>query len=146
LSIRHLRQQLLGRLELCLDRAIQRGLLLLQGGMAVPSAFDSGQKIGRRSCYPESFALGIARCAAHMTWEEIMLKLAAVAFALALALPAQAMPLAPIEPPDGLFTTVREACGVGFTRVNGVCVRTPARAAARRCAAGLRVVNGRCVR
>ena len=45
-----------------------------------------------------------------------------------------------------LVLQVREACGVGFTRVNGVCVRTPARAAARRCAAGMRVVGGRCVR
>ena len=75
-----------------------------------------------------------------------MVRLIALAFALALAVPAQAMPVEPIDPPEGLFTTVREACGAGFTRVNGVCVRTPARAAARRCAAGLRVVNGRCVR
>lgn len=61
-----------------------------------------------------------------------MLRLAAVAFALAIASSAQAMPLTPIQQPESLVITVREACGAGFTRVNGVCVRTPARAAARR--------------
>jgi hypothetical protein len=75
-----------------------------------------------------------------------MIRLAAIAIALAVASSAQAMPRAPMLQPDSLVITVREACGAGFTRVNGVCVRTPARAAARRCAAGMRVVNGRCVR
>ena len=32
---------------------------------------------------------------------------------------------------------VREACGVGMHRVNGVCIRTPARRAASRCARGV---------
>ena len=50
----------------------------------------------------------------------------------AIASSAQAVPLAPIHQPDSLVTQVREACGAGFTRVNGVCVRTPARAAVRR--------------
>lgn len=75
-----------------------------------------------------------------------MIKLAVIAFAMAVASSAQALPLAPIQQPDSLITTVREGCGTGFTRVNGRCVRTPARAAARRCAAGLRLVNGRCIR
>jgi hypothetical protein len=78
-----------------------------------------------------------------------MLRLIAVAFALALASSAQAMPLAPSQP-DSLVTTVREACGAGMHRVNGVCVRTAARRAAGRaairCATGMRVVEGRCVR
>lgn len=71
-------------------------------------------------------------------WEVTMTRLAAIALALAFASVAQAMPLAPVHQPESLVTTVREACGAGFTRVNGVCVRTPARAAARRCAAGVR--------
>jgi hypothetical protein len=61
-----------------------------------------------------------------------MMKSALVAMALAIAASAQAMPLAPIQQPESQVITVREACGAGFTRVNGVCVRTPARAAARR--------------
>jgi hypothetical protein len=75
-----------------------------------------------------------------------MIRFAAIAFALAIVSSAQAMPLAPIQHPDSSVIAVREACGVGFTRVNGVCVRTAARAAVRSCAAGLRYVNGRCIR
>ncbi len=52
--------------------------------------------------------------------------------------------------PDSLVTTVREACGAGMHRVNGVCLRTAARRAAGRaavrCATGMRVVEGRCIR
>jgi hypothetical protein len=59
------------------------------------------------------------------------------AFALALVVSAQAMPVAPVEQPDGMIVTVREACGAGMHRVNGVCVTTHARRAARRCAAGV---------
>jgi hypothetical protein len=79
-------------------------------------------------------------------WEENMIKLVAVAFLVALVSPVQAMPRAAIEQPDSLVTTVREACGAGMHRVNGVCVRTPARRQAARCAAGLRYVGGRCIR
>jgi hypothetical protein len=63
-----------------------------------------------------------------------MLRSAAVVFALAIASSAQAMPLTPIQEPESLVITARAACGAGFTRVNGACVRTPARAAARRSA------------
>jgi hypothetical protein len=52
-----------------------------------------------------------------------MIRLIAVAFALALSSSAQAMPLAPLQQPDNMVTTVRELCGVGFHRVGGVCVR-----------------------
>jgi hypothetical protein len=75
-----------------------------------------------------------------------MIKIATVAFGMAVASSAQALPFAPIQQPESLITTVREGCGAGFTRVKGRCVRTPARAAARRCAAGLRLVNNRCIR
>jgi hypothetical protein len=75
-----------------------------------------------------------------------MIRFAAIAFAMAVVSSAQAVPLAPIQHTENIVITVREACGVGFTRVNGVCVRTPARAAARRCGTGLRYVNGRCIR
>jgi hypothetical protein len=61
-----------------------------------------------------------------------MIKLVAVAFLVALASLAQAMPRAAIEQPDSLVTTVREACGAGMHRVNGVCVRAPARRQAAR--------------
>jgi hypothetical protein len=61
-----------------------------------------------------------------------MIRLSALAFVLAVASSAQAMTLAPIHQPESIVSHVREACGAGFTRVNGVCVRTPARAAARR--------------
>jgi hypothetical protein len=65
--------------------------------------------------------------------ETTMIRTSLVAIALtALASSAQSMPLAPIQQPESLVTTVRAACGAGYTRVNGVCVRTPARAAARR--------------
>ena len=65
-----------------------------------------------------------------------MIRLAAVALALSLASVAQAMPLAPVQQPESLVTTVREACGAGMTQVNGVCVRTAARAAVRHNAGG----------
>jgi hypothetical protein len=66
-----------------------------------------------------------------------MLRLIAVAFALTLASSAQALP--PVSPyqPDKLVIQVREACGAGMHRVNGVCVRTHARRAASRCARGV---------
>ena len=72
-----------------------------------------------------------------------MLKLiAVVAFALTVATSVQAMTPAPIVPPtDGMITEIAAACGVGRTRVNGVCVaRTTVRQtrrAVRRCAVGV---------
>ena len=67
-----------------------------------------------------------------------MLKLIAVAgFALAIATSAQGMTPAPLAPPDNMVTQVAVGCGMGRTRVNGVCVaRTTmrhVRRAARRC-------------
>ena len=71
-----------------------------------------------------------------------MIRLIAVAgFALAVATSTQAMTPAPIPQPDGMITQVALACGVGRTRVNGVCVaRTTVRQtrrAVRRCATGM---------
>jgi hypothetical protein len=75
-----------------------------------------------------------------------MIRIITCGFVLAVASSAQAIPLAPIQQPDTMITTVREACGAGMHRVNGVCVRTAARRQAVRCATGMRVVNGVCVR
>jgi len=76
-----------------------------------------------------------------------MIKLVAVAFALAAATSAHAMPLAPLHQPDGMITQVRQVCGPGRVRVNGICVaRTTirhVRREARRCA---RWSGGACVR
>jgi hypothetical protein len=64
------------------------------------------------------------------------------ALALSLAVSAQAAPVAPmIAQPDSIITEIAAACGVGRTRVNGVCVaRTTVRQtrrAVRRCATGM---------
>ena len=48
-----------------------------------------------------------------------------------------AMPLATLRAPTEAIVKVREACGAGMHRVNGVCVRTHARRAASRCARGV---------
>ena len=69
-----------------------------------------------------------------------MIRLIAVAaFALAVATSAGAMTPAPLHGPDGMITQVREACGAGRVRINGICVaRTTTRhvrRAVRRCAA-----------
>ena len=48
-----------------------------------------------------------------------MIRLIAVAFALAVATSAQATPLAPLHQSDGMITQVREACGAGRVRING---------------------------
>ena len=71
-----------------------------------------------------------------------MIKFIVVAgFAISVAASAQAMTPAPIHQPNGMITQVALACGVGRTRVNGVCVaRTTvrhARRSVRRCAAGM---------
>jgi hypothetical protein len=63
-------------------------------------------------------------------------------FVLSVAVSAQAMTPAPIiSQPEGMITEVAAACGMGRTRVNGVCVaRTTVRQtrrAVRRCATGM---------
>jgi hypothetical protein len=67
-----------------------------------------------------------------------MIRLIAIAFALALASSAQAMPPVPLQQTDEMVITVREACGAGMRRTaGGACVRTHARRAASRCARGV---------
>jgi len=72
-----------------------------------------------------------------------MIRLIAIgAFALFLAVSAQATPIAPVlAQPDSMITEIAAACGAGRTRVNGVCVaRTTVRQtsrAVRRCATGM---------
>ncbi len=62
-----------------------------------------------------------------------MIRLIAVAFALAVATSAQAMSPAPLHHlADGMITQVREACGAGMHMVNGACITTSARRHVRR--------------
>jgi hypothetical protein len=51
-----------------------------------------------------------------------MIRFVGVIFALAVATSAQAMSPAPLHQPNGMITQVREACGAGRVRINGVCV------------------------
>lgn len=97
-----------------------------------PSALERG--LTHRVCGPIGFL------------EDKMIRIVAVAFILAAGATAYAMPRASIHQADSLVTTVREACGAGMHRVNGVCVRTAARRNAARCATGMKLVEGRCVR
>jgi hypothetical protein len=75
-----------------------------------------------------------------------MMRLIGVAFALALASSAQAMPIAPLEQVDGIIVQVRQGCGLGRQLLDGVCVRnSKVRVIVRQCRARkMRVVNGRC--
>ena len=64
-----------------------------------------------------------------------MIRIISVVFVLALASSStQAMPLVAIQQPDSMVTEVLAACGVGQTRVNGVCVSRHHKRQARRCA------------
>ncbi len=64
----------------------------------------------------------------------MMIKLMAVAaFALAVATSAEAMTAAPIHQPDNAITQVAYGCGMGRTRVGGVCVARTTIRHARRC-------------
>ena len=69
-----------------------------------------------------------------------MIRLIAVAaFTLAIATSAHAITLAPLNQQDRIITQVREACGAGRVRINGVCVarttKRQVRRHVRRCAA-----------
>jgi hypothetical protein len=72
---------------------------------------------------------------------EAMMRLIAVAFALALVSSAHAVPLAPLLQVEGASTEIAYGCGAGRTRVGGVCVarttKRQARRAVRRCTAGV---------
>ena len=62
--------------------------------------------------------------------------IAAAAFAVAIATSAQAMSPAPLHQPDGMITQVREACGAGRVRINGVCVARTTKRQIRRSTVG----------
>ena len=52
-----------------------------------------------------------------------MIKLiAAATLALGFATSVEAMPRAPLQQPESMVTQIREGCGAGRVRVNGVCV------------------------
>lgn len=53
---------------------------------------------------------------------------------LAVGTPAQAMSLARLHQPDSAVTQVAAGCGVGRTRVGGVCVARTTKRKVRRCA------------
>jgi hypothetical protein len=72
-----------------------------------------------------------------------MIRLIAIAaFAIVVTTSVEATPVAPINEPEGMFTQAAVGCGVGMTRVNGVCVSRAAKRHARRCA---RWSGGACV-
>jgi hypothetical protein len=55
--------------------------------------------------------------------EKLMIRsIAVAAFVLVVATSAEAMPPVPIHQPDGMTTQVAYGCGLGRTRVAGVCV------------------------
>ena len=74
----------------------------------------------------------LARRANGYTEKTKMIKLIAVAFALVAATSAHAMSPAPLHQPDGMITQVREGCGVGRVRINGICVARTTRRHVRR--------------
>jgi hypothetical protein len=84
------------------------------------------QSARRRTLLIQEIFLG------RFIWEMTMIRFIAVAFALALSTPAQAMSPAPLHQPDRMITQVREACGAGMHMVNGACITTSARRHVRR--------------
>ena len=74
----------------------------------------------------------LARRANGYTEKTKMIKLIAVAFALVAATSAHAMSPAPLHQPNGMITQVREGCGVGRVRINGICVARTTRRHVRR--------------
>ena len=58
--------------------------------------------------------------------------IAAAALVLSVATSAQAMSPAPLSQPDGLTMQIAYGCGVGRTRVAGVCVARTTKRQARR--------------
>jgi hypothetical protein len=65
---------------------------------------------------------------------EMIRFIAIAAFALAIATSAQAITLAPLHQSDNMITQVREACGAGRVRINGICVARTTKRQVRRCA------------
>ena len=76
----------------------------------------------------------LARRANGYTEKTKMIKLLAVAFALVASTSAHAISPAPLHQPDGMITQVRQGCGVGRVRINGICVARTTRRHVRRAA------------
>ena len=93
----------------------------------------SGHCAPKANCQTIGFGSTLQR---EITMEDRhMIRIISVAFVLALASSStQAMPLAAIQQPDSMVTKVVAGCGVGMTRVNGVCVSRHHKRQARRCA------------
>jgi len=51
-----------------------------------------------------------------------MIRLLITVAALAVATSAEAMSPAPLHQADGVITQVRQACGLGQVRINGICM------------------------
>ena len=76
-----------------------------------------------------------------------MIRLIAFAFVLVVATSAQAMSPVPLHQSDSIITQVRQACGAGRVRINGVCVaRTTTRHVRRQVRRCGRWHGGVCVR
>jgi hypothetical protein len=60
-------------------------------------------------------------------------RIAVAAFALAAATSAEAMTAAPIRQPNNAITQVAYGCGMGRTRIGGVCVARTTMRHERRC-------------
>jgi len=76
-----------------------------------------------------------------------MIRLIAIAFTLLVATSAHSMPLAPVQQPDGIAMQVRQGCGAGRVRINGICVaRTTIRQTRRHVRRCARWGGGACLR
>ena len=53
-----------------------------------------------------------------------MIRITTLAFALAVATSAQAMPVPKLDVPEGIVTHVAQACGVGFRRIRRMCTQS----------------------
>jgi hypothetical protein len=73
--------------------------------------------------------------------ESSMLRYFVVLAVLTLAVPVQAIQVSPGSNPTGIVVPVREACGAGMHRINGVCVRN-----VKACPIGTHLDGGRCVK
>ena len=70
-----------------------------------------------------------------------MLRYIVVLVVLAVAMPVQAIQVAPSNNQGRIVVQIREACGAGMHRINGVCVRN-----VKACPVGSHLEGGRCVR
>src|ERR1700743_1830489 len=68
--------------------------------------------------------------------EQVMIRLAVVAFMLCIVSSAKGMPYTPLQQPNNSVIPVRQGCGLGRQLVDGICVsNAKVRAAVRKCSA-----------